>query len=93
MVDPDKFEGRIEFRNVWFRYPTRRDEWVLKDFCLSININESVALVGQSGSGKSTTIQLLYRFYEPQFGEILIDDIPLKKYNIHSIRKMFGLVQ
>lgn len=56
IADPKTFKGEIEFKNVWFRYPTRRDIWVLKNFNLKIRVNESIALVGQSGSGKSTII-------------------------------------
>jgi ATP-binding cassette subfamily B (MDR/TAP) protein 1 len=87
------FQGEIEFQNVWFRYPTRKETWILKDFSLKISHNEAVALVGESGSGKSTIIQLLYRFYEPHFGEIFIDRVNIKHYNLVSLRKMLGLVQ
>ena len=89
----DSFIGEIEFKNVWFRYPTRPDAWILKDFSLKINPKEHVALVGESGSGKSTIVQLLYRFYEPHFGTILIDGVDIKHYNVSSLRKHFGLVQ
>ena len=86
-------KGRIEFKNVWFRYPTRKDQWVLKGLSMKINPNECVGLVGQSGSGKSTIIQLLYRFYDPQRGQILIDGHDIKSYNVRSLRAQFGLVQ
>lgn len=60
---------------------------------LTLNPNEKIGLVGESGSGKSTLIQLLYRFYDPQFGEILLDGVNIKEYDIHTLRGMFGLVQ
>lgn len=78
---------------MWFRYPTRPDLWILKDFSLKIRPKEHVALVGESGSGKSTIVQLLYRFYEPHFGTILIDGVDIKHYNIVSLRRQLGLVQ
>lgn len=86
-------KGEIEFRNVWFRYPTRKDTWILKGLSMKISPNECVGLVGQSGSGKSTIVQLLYRFYDPQRGEIFIDGHEIKTYNIRSLRAQFGLVQ
>ena len=89
----DTFRGDIEFRDVWFRYPTRRDFWVLRGLSFKISKDQAVGLAGESGCGKSTVIQLLYRFYDPQFGNIFIDGIDIKDYNIHSLRKQFGLVQ
>jgi ATP-binding cassette subfamily B (MDR/TAP) protein 1 len=86
-------KGEIEFRNVWFRYPTRKDNWILKGLSMMINPNECIGLVGQSGGGKSTIIQLLFRFYDPQRGEIFIDGHDIKSYNIRSLRAQFGLVQ
>ena len=85
--------GEIEFRDVWFRYPTRKDNWILKGLSLKIYPNECVGLVGQSGGGKSTIIQLIYRFYDPQKGKIFIDGHDIKEYNIRSLRAQFGLVQ
>jgi ATP-binding cassette subfamily B (MDR/TAP) protein 1 len=93
IATPEIFEGKVEFRNVWFRYPTRPDIWILRDFSLTINPKEHVALVGESGSGKSTIVQLLYRFYEPHFGQILIDGVDIRHYNLKSLRRQFGLVQ
>ena len=87
------FVGEIEFKNVWFRYPTRPDVWILKDFNLKIKPQEHIALVGESGSGKSTIVQLLYRFYEPHFGQIYIDGVNIKDYDLAHLRSMMGLVQ
>lgn len=79
---PPTFKGEIEFKDVWFRYPTRKNEWVFKGLNLKIHPNESVAVVGESGCGKSTLVNLLLRFYDPDNGEILIDGINIKKYNL-----------
>jgi len=89
----ENIKGKIEFKNVWFRYPTRKDNWILKGLSMIIHPNECVGLVGQSGGGKSTIIQLIYRFYDPQKGEIFIDGHNIKEYNIKSLRAQFGLVQ
>ena len=91
-IDPNKFQGEMEFKNVWFRYPTRKNEWVLKGLNLRIHKNESVAIVGESGSGKSTLVNLILRFYDPDFGEILVDGVNIKDYNIRDLRRRMGLV-
>ena len=93
IADNTNIKGEIEFKNVWFRYPTRKDQWILKGLSMKIHRNECVGLVGQSGGGKSTIIQLIYRFYEPQRGEIFVDGVNIKNYNIKSLRAQFGLVQ
>jgi len=93
IADENTFNGNIEFKNIWFRYPTRPDSWILKDLNLTINPKEQVALVGESGSGKSTIVQLLLRFYEPHFGQILINGVDIKDYNVQSLRRQMGLVQ
>jgi ATP-binding cassette subfamily B (MDR/TAP) protein 1 len=85
-------KGKIEFKNVWFRYPTRKEDFVLKDFCIVINPCETVALVGESGCGKSTFVNLMMRFYDVDFGEILLDGINIKNYNLHELRKAVSLV-
>lgn len=86
------FKGKIEFKNIWFRYPTRKTEWVFKDMNLTIPAGESYALVGESGCGKSTFIGLVLRFYDPTFGEVLIDDVNIKEYNVNDVRKAMGFV-
>ena len=65
---------------------------MLKDFCIVINPCETVALVGESGCGKSTFVNLMMRFYDVDFGEILLDGINIKKYNLHELRKAVSLV-
>ena len=87
-------KGKIEFRNVYFTYPTRPESIILKNFSLTINPGEHIALVGHSGCGKSTIIQLLSRFYDVEDGkgEVLIDDVNIKEYNLYELRKKIGLV-
>jgi ATPase subunit of ABC transporter with duplicated ATPase domains len=84
--DPATFKGEIEFQNVWFRYPTRKNDWVLKGLNLKILPNETVALVGESGCGKSTTVSLILRFYDVNEGRILIDGVDVRDYDIVSLR-------
>jgi len=91
-ISVENIKGKIEFRNVWFRYPTRTDDFVLKGLNLTINPNESVALVGESGCGKSTFVNMMMRFYDPNFGEIFLDDINIKDINLHDLRKVVSLV-
>lgn len=91
-IQADDVKGEIEFKDVWFRYPTRKEEFVLRGMNLKVNAGESVALVGESGCGKSTFINLMMRFYDPQFGEILLDGKNLREYNLHSLRKVVSLV-
>ena len=82
-IDIRGVKGRIEFNNVWFRYPTRKQDFVLKGLNLVINPGESIALVGESGCGKSTFVNLMMRFYDPDSGNILLDGVDLREYNIH----------
>ena len=79
---PKDFVGSIEFKNIWFRYPMRPKHWVFKGLNLKINPKDSIAVVGESGQGKSTLILLLMRFYDVDQGEILIDGVNIKDYNI-----------
>ena len=85
-------QGDIEFRNVSFRYPGRPDKLVLNDLSFKVNKGSKVALVGESGCGKSTVIQLLQRFYDVDSGEILLDGVNIKEYDISFLRKHFGTV-
>lgn len=91
-ISPEKFRGEIELKDVWFRYPTRKAEWVFKGLNLKIMPNESVAVVGESGSGKSTLVNLILRFYDPDHGEVLIDGVNIKNYNLRHLRQRMGLV-
>jgi ATP-binding cassette subfamily B (MDR/TAP) protein 1 len=85
-------KGDIEFRDVCFSYPSRPEIPILKKISFKCNAGQTIAIVGSSGSGKSTIIQLLERFYEKESGEILIDDIPIENYNIPWLRDQFGIV-
>ena len=86
--------GKIEFKNVTFAYPTRPENVILKNVNLTIHPGQQVAIVGPSGSGKSTIIQLLNRFYDVENGkgEILIDNINIKDYNLYELRKVIGYI-
>jgi len=84
--------GEIEFRNVRFTYPARQEVEVLKDVSFCCQPGQTIALVGASGSGKSTIVQLLERFYEKNEGEILIDGKNIEDYNVHWLRSQIGLV-
>ena len=83
------FEHQIEFRHVSFRYG---EQWVLKDINLTIPKGKTIALVGQSGSGKSTMVDLIPRYYDVQEGEVLIDGINVKDLGIHDLRQLIGNV-
>ncbi len=83
-------EGTIEFRNVWFAYAG--EEWVLKDVSFRVEPGRRMALVGATGSGKSTIINLLFRFYDVQRGEVLVDGINVQDYDPASLRPQMGLV-
>ncbi|KAM7274773.1 hypothetical protein ACFE04_016639 [Oxalis oulophora] len=88
----DDIRGDIELHDVDFTYPARPDEKIFSGFSLKIESGTTVALVGQSGSGKSTVISLIERFYDPQAGEVLIDGINLKEFQVRWIRSKIGLV-
>jgi ATP-binding cassette subfamily B protein len=85
-----RFKGKIEFKNVNFFYKEGED--ILKDLSFLINPGEHVAFVGPTGSGKTTIIRLLCRLYEPQSGQILIDDVNIKDIPIATLRNMLGVV-
>ncbi|ORZ08979.1 putative ABC transporter protein [Absidia repens] len=91
-LDDDEFSGDIEFRNIKFSYPTRPDVTILDNFNLKVQSGRTIALVGLSGSGKSTTIQLLQRFYDPLEGQILLDGQNLRDFNVGWLRDSIGVV-
>ncbi|KAL3529878.1 hypothetical protein ACH5RR_009200 [Cinchona calisaya] len=88
----DNIAGNIELKDVHFSYPARPNEQIFSGFYLSIPSGTTTAVVGQSGSGKSTIISLIERFYDPQAGEILIDGINIKEFQLKWIRSKIGLV-
>ena len=85
-----KVVGDIEFQNVWFAY--KENEWVLKNVSFSIKASESIALVGHTGSGKTTVTNLLMRFYDVQKGKILLDGVDVRDWDLESLRKNFAVV-
>ncbi|XP_075683762.1 ATP-dependent translocase ABCB1-like [Rhinoderma darwinii] len=89
---PDKITGDIQFRNVKFTYPSRPEVQVLKGLNLTVPNGKTVALVGSSGCGKSTTIQLLQRFYDPEEGSITIDGQDIRNLNTRYLREIIGVV-
>lgn len=82
--------GRVEFRNVWFAY--KEEEWVLKDVSFTVEPGETVALVGHTGSGKTTITNLLMRFYDVQRGSILLDGVDVREWELKSLRENFAVV-
>lgn len=88
----ENLEGEIEFKDVHFRYPARPDVQIFSGFSLHVPSGLTAALVGQSGSGKSTVISLLERFYDPDSGEVLIDGVNIKNLQIRWLRQNIGLV-
>ncbi|XP_004485974.1 ABC transporter B family member 9-like [Cicer arietinum] len=85
-------KGNIELKDVYFRYPARPDVQIFAGFSFYIPSGTTAALVGQSGSGKSTIISLLERFYDPEAGEVLIDGVNMKNFQVRWIREQIGLV-
>ncbi|KAL0460938.1 UNVERIFIED_CONTAM: ABC transporter B family member 11 [Sesamum latifolium] len=99
-IDPYNTDGRVlnningdvELRDVHFSYPSRPDERIFNGFSLKVPSGTTLALVGESGSGKSTVVNLVERFYDPQAGEVLIDGINVKEFQLRWIRGKIGLV-
>ena len=85
-----KLEGEIEFKNVWFAY--NEDEYVLKDISFTAKAGETIAFVGATGSGKTSTINLLGRFYEFQKGDIIVDGVSIRDYDISELRSRMAVV-
>jgi ATP-binding cassette subfamily B multidrug efflux pump len=88
--------GEIEFRNVWFAYhggdTPKEDEWVLRDVSFRVEPGQTLAIVGHTGAGKTTIIQLLLRFYDIQRGEILLDGVDIRALDVQDLRRLFGIV-
>ncbi|XP_073002722.1 putative multidrug resistance protein [Typha latifolia] len=89
---PEKLRGDVDIKGVDFAYPARPDVIIFKGFSLSIKAGKSTALVGQSGSGKSTIIGLIERFYDPLRGSVRIDGKDIRSYHLRSLRRHIGLV-
>ncbi|MFZ3200624.1 MAG: ABC transporter ATP-binding protein [Candidatus Acidiferrales bacterium] len=88
--------GEIEFRNVWFAYhggaTPKDEEWVLRDVSFRVEPGQTLAIVGHTGAGKTTIIQLLLRFYDIQRGEILLDGVDIREFSLQDLRRLFGIV-
>ncbi len=82
----------IELRNVSFRYPGAQGDYVLANIDLTVNKGETVAVIGATGSGKSSLVSLLPRFYDASEGEVLVDGINVRDYDLHALREKFGFV-
>ncbi|VVC36193.1 Hypothetical protein CINCED_3A013935 [Cinara cedri] len=91
-LKPKTFVGKINVKNVDFRYPSRPETKVLDNLNLTIEPGQTVALVGSSGAGKSTIVGLLLRFYDPEAGEIYLDSTKLSSLNVHWLRDQIGIV-
>ena len=87
---PEHIRGEIEFKNVWFAY--NDEKWVLKDVSFKVQPGETLALVGATGAGKSSTINILSRFYEIQKGQILLDSVDIRDYELTFLRKNISTV-
>ncbi|NXR41905.1 MDR1 protein, partial [Zosterops hypoxanthus] len=85
-------KGNLEFKDVYFNYPSRPDVEILKGLNLKINSGQTVALVGGSGCGKSTTVQLIQRFYDPKEGMVTIDGQDIRTLNVRYLREVIGVV-
>ncbi|XP_071356556.1 antigen peptide transporter 2a [Trachinotus anak] len=91
-LKPDHLKGRVNFHCLNFAYPANPNKTVLQDFSLELKPGQMTALVGPSGEGKSTCVSLLERFYEPQDGEILLDNEPLKSFDHRYLHKKVAVV-
>ena len=91
-TSPDSVQGNIVFRNVYFSYLSRPEIPILSGFYLTVPSKKAVALVGRNGSGKSSIIPLMERFYDPTLGEVLLDDENIKNLNLEWLRSQIGLV-
>ncbi|XP_013220507.2 ATP-dependent translocase ABCB1 isoform X1 [Ictidomys tridecemlineatus] len=89
---PDNIKGNLEFKNVHFSYPSRKEVKILKGLNLKVESGQTVALVGNSGCGKSTTVQLLQRLYDPTEGVISIDGQDIRTINVRYLREIIGVV-
>jgi len=87
----EEVKGKIEFKNVWFQY--KEDEWVLKDVSFTVEPGQTAAFVGATGAGKTTIQNLISRYYDIQKGEILLDGINIKEFDLKELRKKIGQMQ
>lgn len=88
--DPENFEGDIEFKNVWFSYNNSKD--AVKNLSIKIKAGQVIGIIGGTGSGKSSVVNLIPRFYDVTRGEVLVDGVNVKKYRVEDLRSMIGIV-
>merc|ERR1711988_643106 len=86
-MGPESFDGEIEFKNVDFTFPSEPSKQILHNLSFKISPGEKVGFVGATGSGKSTSIKLIERFYEPQAGTITLDGKHISEYDVHHLRR------
>lgn len=89
-VDPGRLTGKVVFDHLWFGYDD--EQWVLRDLSLSIEPGQTIAIVGSTGAGKSTLVDLVQRFYDPQKGRVLLDGFDLKSLDLVKLRRQIGVV-
>lgn len=87
---PEKLKGQVSFKNVWFAYAD--NDWILKDLSFELQENDTLAIVGSTGSGKTTITNIINRFYEFQKGDICIDGVPLREYDMYALRGRMAMV-
>ncbi len=87
---PEKVKGEVEFKNVWFAY--NDEDWVLKDISFKVQEGKSLALVGATGAGKSSIINLINKFYQINKGEILVDGVNVSEYDVYKLREQVSVV-
>lgn len=88
---PKEIKHGFEFKNVGFKYP-KSEKWVVRNINFHLRAGEKLAFVGENGAGKTTLIKLLLQFYEPTEGEILLDHVPIQKYNQAAYQQYFGVI-
>jgi len=100
LADVDKISGEIEFKGVWLSYSDKTEEeadknnsYVLKDISFKVRAGEKIALVGHTGSGKTSIVNLVMNMYQNQKGDVLIDNKNINEYNLHNLRSHIGMVQ
>lgn len=88
----ENLQGKLEFRNVDFKYYVDNEQYILKDINFTLNPGEQMGIIGATGSGKTTLINLMTRLIDPISGEILLDDVPINKLTLHELREAIGVV-
>lgn len=92
VLDAGEIRGEVEFRNVSFAYPTRKQSRALNGLSFAIKPGQTCSLTGESGCGKSSAIQLLMRFYDPDAGQVLLDGVDVREYTLDALRSLIGFV-